>query len=124
YLDLFSFFATQPMGFHHPKLDTKEFRQFLGERAVHRPSLSDIYTKEYASFVATFAQLAGRGYFRHYFFIEGGALGVENALKVAFDWKVRKNLAAGRGERGSQVIHFKEAFHGRTGYTLSLTNTA
>ncbi|PYQ15972.1 MAG: L-lysine 6-transaminase, partial [Acidobacteria bacterium] len=57
-------------------------------------------------------------------FIEGGALGVENALKAAFDWKVRRNKAKGiPGEKGTQVLHFREAFHGRTGYTLSLTNT-
>jgi L-lysine 6-transaminase len=39
------------------------------------------------------------------------------------DWKIRKNLAAGRGERGTEIIHFERAFHGRTGYTMSLTNT-
>src|SRR5690606_241085 len=37
--------------------------------------------------------------------------------------KVRKNIAKGVGEKGHKVIHFKEAFHGRSGYTLSLTNT-
>jgi L-lysine 6-transaminase len=57
------------------------------------------------------------------FFIEGGAMAVENALKTAMDWKVRKNLAAGRGERGTEIIHFERAFHGRSGYTMSLTNT-
>jgi L-lysine 6-transaminase len=63
-------------------------------------------------------------YLPHAFFIEGGALAVENALKVAFDWKVRRNKAKGiAGEKGTQVIHFREAFHGRSGYTLSLTNT-
>ena len=51
-------------------------------------------------------------------------MAVENALKTAFDWKVRKNLERGKGEKGQQIIHFREAFHGRTGYTLSLTNTA
>jgi len=62
---------------------------------------------------------------KHTFFIEGGALAVENALKTAFDWKVRKNLARGsKKERGYKVIHFQEAFHGRSGYTLSLTNTS
>jgi L-lysine 6-transaminase len=55
--------------------------------------------------------------------VEGGALGVENALKTAFDWKVRKNLNAGRGEKGSKIIHFKECFHGRTGYTMSMTDS-
>jgi len=39
------------------------------------------------------------------------------------DWKVRKNMAAGHGERGTQVLHFRRAFHGRSGYTMSLTNT-
>src|SRR3989304_5316654 len=110
YLDLFSFFATQPIGFNHPKLNTQEFREKLGKLAVHRPTLSDVYTPEYAEFVDTFARIAGKGIFKHYFFIEGGALGVENALKTAFDWKVRKNIAAGRGEVGHQIIHFKDAF--------------
>jgi len=55
--------------------------------------------------------------------VSGGTLAVENALKAAFDWKVRKNIAAGRGERGNRIIHFREAFHGRSGYSLSLTNT-
>src|SRR5690606_24874001 len=58
-----------------------------------------------------------------YFFIEGGALAVENAMKAAMDWKVRKNLAAGRGRRGTEILHFERAFHGRSGYTLSVTNT-
>ncbi len=123
FLDLFSFFATQPVGFNHPKLANDEFRARLGRLAVHRPTLSDVYTPEYASFVETFARIAGHGLFRYYFFVEGGALGNENAIKTAFDWKVRKNLAAGRGEKGSQVIHFHEAFHGRSGYALSTTNT-
>ena len=59
----------------------------------------------------------------HAFFVAGGSVAVENAVKTAFDWKVRKNLAAGRGERGSRIVHFRHAFHGRTGYALSLTNT-
>lgn len=124
YLDLFSFFASQPIAFNHPKLNTPEFREKMGHYSLHRPSLSDVYTTEFADAVQTFANIAGKGHFEHYFFVEGGALGVENALKAAFDWKVRKNLAAGKGEKGSKVIHFKNAFHGRTGYTLSLTNTS
>ena len=123
FLDLFSFFATQPIGFNHPKMNTHEFCQHLGRLSLNRPTLSDIYTPEYASFVETFARIAGKNYFRYYFFVEGGTLGVENALKIAFDWKVRKNLAGSRGEKGSQIIHFKDAFHGRSGYTISMTNT-
>jgi L-lysine 6-transaminase len=72
-----------------------------------------------------YSRVAIPDYLPHAFFISGGALAVENALKTAFDWKVRKNFAKGYStERGHQIMHFREAFHGRSGYTLSMTNTA
>ena len=123
-LDLFSFFATQPVAYNHPKINNPAFREKMGRLALHRPTLSDIYVPEFAEFVETFARIAGKGYFSHYFFIEGGAMGVENALKAAMDWKVLKNIRAGKGEKGNQIIHFKDAFHGRSGYTVSMTNTS
>ena len=124
FLDFYSFFASQPVSYHHPGLDDPTFRQRLLSAALTKVANSDVYTALYAAFVRTFDEVAGLPGFVHYFFIDGGALAIENALKAAFDWKVRKNLAAGRGERGHQVIHFRRAFHGRTGYTLSLTDTA
>jgi L-lysine 6-transaminase len=124
FLDCFSFFATNPIGCNHPKLTTPEFIKKLGEVAVNKPTNSDVYTVEMADFVNSFAKYAVPNYFHYLFFISGGALAVENALKTSFDWKIRKNIAKGKGEKlGTQVIHFKEAFHGRTGYTLSMTNT-
>ena len=125
FLDLFSCFATVPVGFNHPKMKDPGFLAKLQRAALTNPSNSDVYTTEMAEFVDTFGRLAMPGYLPHLFLVAGGALGVENALKAAFDWKVRRNLRKGvREERGTQVIHFREAFHGRTGYTLSLTNTA
>ena len=45
-------------------------------------------------------------------------------MKAAFDWKVRKNFKKGyKEEKGHQIIHFNQAFHGRSGYTMSMTNT-
>ncbi|HVO13009.1 MAG TPA: L-lysine 6-transaminase [Vicinamibacteria bacterium] len=123
-LDFCTFFASNPIGFNHPSMRDPEFQQVLQRAAQHKPALSDLYTVEYAWFVDVFGRLAKPSYLNHAFFIEGGALGVENAIKTAFDWKVRRNRARGLpGERGQQVLHFKEAFHGRSGYTLSLTNT-
>ncbi|MGD1045590.1 MAG: L-lysine 6-transaminase [Bacteroidota bacterium] len=123
-LDFFTFFASGAIGMNHPKMTTPEFLAKLGRTAVHKPSNSDAYTVEMAEFVETFARIAQPAYLPHGFFIEGGALGNENALKAAFDWKVRKNFAKGyTRELGTQVIHFKNAFHGRSGYTLSLTNS-
>ncbi len=124
FLDFFTFFASSPFGLNHPKMVTPEFRERLGRVAVNKPSNSDLYTTEMAALVDTMDRVAIPDHLPHLFFVSGGALAVENALKVAFDWKVRKNLAAGQGERGSKVIHFRWAFHGRSGYTLSLTNTA
>jgi L-lysine 6-transaminase len=123
-LDFCSFFASNPIGYNHPRMKDPDFLRVLQRVAQLKPSLSDVYCVEYASFVETFGRLALPPYLTHAFFIEGGALGVENALKIAFDWKVRRNRARGvGGDKGQQVIHFREAFHGRTGYTLSLTNT-
>ncbi|MCK4332956.1 MAG: L-lysine 6-transaminase [Thermoplasmatales archaeon] len=123
-LDCFSFFATAPVGCNHPKLTTPEFIKKMGEVAVNKPTNSDLYTTEMAEFVDAFKKYAVPDYFQHLFFISGGALAIENGLKTAFDWKIRKNMEKGNGDKlGTQVIYFKEAFHGRTGYTLSLTNT-
>ncbi len=123
-LDFYSYFASLPVGHNHPKvLGDKEFRAALERAALANPANSDIYTMEYGAFVDRFATLARPEGLQYLFFVAGGALAVENALKVAFDWKVRKNRAAGRGERGGQILHFREAFHGRSGYTMSLTNT-
>ena len=122
YLDMFSMFASGAVGYNHPDIQAGKDR--LTAAALYKPTLSDIYNIQYAEFVEKFSNTAIPEYLPHAFFIEGGALGVENALKVAFDWKVRKNMEKGKGEKGGKIIHFKQAFHGRTGYTLSLTNTS
>ena len=124
FLDFFSFFATQPVGINHPKMHELAFRERLASVAIHNPSNSDVYTIEMAQFVETFDRVGIPEELPHLFMVAGGGVAVENALKTAFDWKVRKNLERGKGEKGQQIIHFREAFHGRTGYTLSLTNTA
>lgn len=123
FLDFYSFFASLPLGFNHPSLSTPENRERLTAAAAHKPSNSDAHSVELASFVQSFVKHAAPPGFENLFFIEGGALAVENALKAAFDWKVQKNLAAGRPPTGAQILHFEQAFHGRSGYTLSLTNT-
>jgi L-lysine 6-transaminase len=124
YLDLFSFVASGPLGMNHPKMNNPEFINYIGKIALNKPSNSDIYYAEMAEFVKYFFETAVPSYFKYSFFIEGGSMAVENALKTAFDWKVRKNFKKGYVvEKGHQVIHFKQAFHGRSGYTMSLTNT-
>ena len=125
YIDFFTFYASNPLGMNHPKLRNDEgFVERLLDAAINKISNSDVYTPHFARFVETFGRVGIPAELPHAFFVSGGALAVENALKVAFDWKVRKNKLKGySGDRGSMVLHFKEAFHGRSGYTMSLTNT-
>ncbi|MEV4169972.1 L-lysine 6-transaminase [Nonomuraea sp. NPDC049709] len=122
YLDFYTFFASAPLGVN-PPFDP-DFTQLLGQVARNKPANPDIYTEHLADFVDTFARVLGDPELPHLFFVEGGALAVENALKTAFDWKSRRNEAAGRSrDLGTKVMHLTKAFHGRSGYTLSLTNT-
>jgi L-lysine 6-transaminase len=122
-VDLYSFFASTPIGYNHPCLNRPEVEAELLAAAKIKVANADVYSVFYAQFVETFARVMPLPPLHRFFFIEGGAAAVENALKAAMDWKVRKNLAAGRGERGTEILHFESAFHGRSGYTMSLTNT-
>lgn len=124
YLDMFGFFASSVLGMNPPDLTDPVFLDELATVAVNKPSNSDIYTVPMAHFVDTFVRVLGDPDLPHLFFVDGGALAVENALKAAFDWKSRLNETRGLDPAlGSTVLHLTEAFHGRSGYTLSLTNT-
>ncbi|MGI8785516.1 MAG: L-lysine 6-transaminase [Acidobacteriota bacterium] len=124
FIDFFSYFATNPIGLNHPHLTSATSQRLLARAAQNNPSNPDVYSVEMAEFVYTFARVAKPDYMKYLFWISSGTLAVENALKVAFDWKVRKNFAKGiREEKGHQILHFQQAFHGRSGYTLSMTNT-
>jgi len=123
WLDFYGFFGSLAIGFNHSHFEQADVQKELLEAAKSKIANSDIGTIYLADFVRTFARVMGLPPLERYFFIEGGALAVENALKAAMDWKVRKNLAAGKGSRGTDILHFERAFHGRSGYTMSLTNT-
>ena len=124
YLDFFTCFASTPIGLNHPKMTSPDFIDYIGKISLNKPSNSDLYSESMATFVKTFFKVAVPPAFKYSFFIEGGALAIENALKIAIDWKVRKNFLKGyKQEKGHQILHFLQAFHGRSGYTMSLTNT-
>lgn len=125
YLDFFTCFASWPLGYDHPKLRDEAFVARITRAALNNPSNSDLYTSYMAEFVETFATHVTPQGFPYHFWISGGALAVENAIKVAFDWKARKIGLDNVKDDGASlaVLHFKAAFHGRSGYTMSLTNT-
>lgn len=122
YLDMFSMFGSASIGYNHPYLTEKS--AWLGKMAVNKPTLADVYSQEFADFMDVFSRVAIPKELQYAFFIEGGTMGVENAMKACFDWKTRKNFEKGLNQEAGICIHFKQAFHGRSGYTLSLTNTS
>ncbi|MEO8900818.1 MAG: L-lysine 6-transaminase [Polyangiaceae bacterium] len=123
YLDFASFYGSNPLGYNHPGMLEADTQRRLARSATTKVGNPDFYTEYFAEFVDTLSRTAAPLELPHYFFVEGGALAVENGMKAAFDWKARKNLQAGRKAVGSQILHFEQAFHGRAGYTLSVTNT-
>jgi L-lysine 6-transaminase len=123
FLDFASFYASNPLGFAAPALTEPELQERLLRAATVKVANPDFYTTYFAEFVETLSRTAAPATHPHYFFVEGGSLAVENAMKVAFDWKVRRNQLEGHSDLGGQILHFEQAFHGRSGYSLSVTNT-
>jgi L-lysine 6-transaminase len=123
YLDCYTYFATLPIGHNHPKMADPGFRHSLMLAALANPANSDVYSREYAAFVEIFRRYAAPPEFPHLFFVAGGAVAVSNALKAAFDWKAQWNRERGIARGADKILHFRNGFHGRTGYTLSATNT-
>ncbi len=133
-LDMFSCFASLPLGWNHP--DLVAAKDELARASVNKVANSDLYTEAMAEAVDAFGTIAAPSYLPQHFFVSGGALAVENTMKAAMDWKSHQCEAKGMytsggfdweddHQKSSQLTigHLREAFHGRSGYTLSVTNT-
>ncbi len=77
WLDLYSFYASQPIGFNHPHFDRPEVQADLLRAAKIKVANADVYSTQFATFVQTFARVMGLKPLERYFFIEGGALAVK-----------------------------------------------
>ncbi len=93
---------------HAPPAVVRAIRQ-QAERALHS-CFSVIMNEPYLRLAATMNRIAPGDHRKKTFFVNSGAEGVENAIKVAR-----------RFTRRSGIICFEDAFHGRTLLTMSLT---
>src|SRR5689334_22308363 len=66
YLDFYTFFASAPLGVN-PFDDDPGFVKELGRVAANKPANSDLYTRELADFVETFARVLGDPALPHLF---------------------------------------------------------
>jgi L-lysine 6-transaminase len=120
-LDMGMYFSSAPLGHNPAAVTTASADLALRAAARVKPSNPDFANPLLDEFVADFRRVMMPDAMSHLFVIDGGALAVENALKVAFDWKAQ--VASIRDTDALSVLHLRHAFHGRSGYTLSLTNT-
>lgn len=122
-LDLYCFFSTLPLGYNHPIFSTECFKNDLFSFSGLKPSTGRILTTFIDEFVADFHDYVYSEIFNKYFFIHGGGLAVENALKISFDWKRHINQKNGFNidDNEMEVMALEDAFHGITGYGLSLS---
>src|SRR5437868_3110745 len=58
-IDLYGFYASQPIGFNHPHFDRPEVQAELLTAAKVKVANADIYTVQCATFVQTFARVVG-----------------------------------------------------------------
>src|ERR1035437_4219106 len=58
-IDLYSFYASQPIGFNHPYFDRPEVKADLLAAAKVKVANADVYTVQYATFIRAFARVAG-----------------------------------------------------------------
>src|SRR5699024_5332217 len=70
YLDMFSMFASSPVGYNHPYILAN--KEQLDKAAINKLALSDIYPEEYAQFMDTFERVCMPEELSYCFFIDGG----------------------------------------------------
>ena len=124
-LDFCTFFASNPIGYNHPKMKDPEFLKVLHRVAQLKPALSDLYSVEYAWFVG---RLRAPGDARPPAATPSSSRAGRSASRTRSRPPSTGRCAgtgrrASPGDKGQQVLHFRQAFHGRSGYALSLTNT-
>ena len=122
-LDFYNFFSTLPLGYNHTVFNSEAFRSDLLTFGGLKPSTGRILTSFFDNFVLEFNDFVNGQIFNKYFFIHGGGLAVENALKISFDWKRNINKLSGHHIDSSEmeVLSLVNGFHGITGYGLSLS---
>jgi L-lysine 6-transaminase len=124
WLDFHGFRGSSALGYNHPALVDGALLSRLGRAAVHEPSQADFASIELAELVQALSYAAIPEDLPRLCLVEDPERAINEALKAAFDWKSRKNLERGLEEGSAcSVLHFRQAFHGTSGYGLSLTNT-
>ena len=122
--DWAGYYASKLIGHNHPRLLEPDYTRRLVTAANNKIANPDFLTLEcleYYELLYSLAPVCMRNEQLEVYALNSGAEAVENMLKYFIVLKNRKLLQAGRQSGTHRLIYFDQAFHGRTIYTLNVT---
>ena len=122
--DWAGYYASKLLGHNHPRLLEPDYIRRLVTAANNKIANPDFLTLEcleYYELLYSLAPVCMRNEQLEVYALNSGAEAVENMLKYFIVLKNRKLLQAGRQSGTHRLIYFDQAFHGRTVYTLNVT---
>lgn len=122
-LDFAGYYGSKLLGHNHPGLETSEFQKRLLVAAINKTPNPDFLTTECLDFYRLVFSLAPRSMAAsnglEVYAVNSGAEVVENMLKYLIS-RFNSSRRSNTGKR--RLISFERSFHGRTVFSLSITN--
>lgn len=122
--DWAGYYASKLIGHNHPRLLAPDYTRRLVTAANNKlanPDFLSLECLEYYELLYALAPVCMRNHQLEVYALNSGAEAVENMLKYFIVLKNRKLMHAGRMSGTHRLIYFDQAFHGRTIYTLNVT---
>ena len=122
--DWAGYYASKLIGHNHPRLAEPDYTRRLVLAANNKLANPDFLTPEcleYYELLYSLAPVCMRNEQLEVYALNSGAEAVENMLKYFIVLKNQRLLRAGRQSGTHRIIYFDQAFHGRTIYTLNVT---
>lgn len=127
YINFHGGYRSNALGENHPGFTAQDIEK-IARATINKQAHADIYTSDQLQAIETISNLYMRpAGFEKAFFIDGGALAVENALKIALrnhalTLQANDQLSDEQVGKGV-IIGLTGAFHGRSGITMTLSRT-
>jgi L-lysine 6-transaminase len=125
-LDWAGYYGSKLIGHNHPRLQDPAYRAALADAANNKVANPDFLTPQCLDYYRLLYRLAPEtmhGDTLEVYAVNSGAEAVENMLKYLLSLHNRKRERQGRPHGARRFLYFDQAFHGRTVYALSVTQT-
>jgi L-lysine 6-transaminase len=122
--DWAGYYASKWIGHNHPRLFEPDYLRRLTYAANNKLANPDFLTPECLDYYRLLHQLAPvcmRNPQLEVYAVNSGAEAVENMMKYLINLHDQRFGRKGKSRRAKRFIYFDQAFHGRTIYTLNVT---